>query len=516
MKKRNIVKTAGIVSLGTFFSRITGLIRLQVIAYLFGYSIVTDAFWVAFTLPNLFRGLLAEGALTTAFIPVFSEWLSNKGEKEAWRLANNILNILFLLLIGVMGLGILFASYYVPWIGIGFRGNPSQMHVAVLLTQLMWPFLFFMSIAALVMAMLHCRGHFTSPAIAPVFFNVAMIGCAFLLFQRWGIYSLALGVVIGGGAQLLIQVPYLLKKGFRYRFVLSFKDRGVKKIGKLILPAILGGITLQVNVIITRVFASTLPPGSISGLQYAMRLIQFPLGVFSIAISTAIFPRLSFLAARGKKEELKNTVSLGIRMVFFLLIPSSLGLILIGENIISLLFEHGSFTFGDTLITAESLFYYCPGLFAMGGVMILTRAFYSLQDVLTPLKVAVLTVCLNILLNFLLLGPLMHKGLALATSLSMLVNMSVLFFLLRKKLGNIKGREILSSLGKILVVTGGMGSVIYILSFFFCNFLRLSSLLNQILWIGVAVVAGVGIFGGLSYLMKLNEFKLAIESFKRR
>ncbi|MCD6318793.1 murein biosynthesis integral membrane protein MurJ [Candidatus Aerophobetes bacterium] len=515
MKKKGVVKAAGIVGLGTLFSRITGLIRLQVIAYLFGYSIATDAFWAAFTLPNLFRGLLAEGALTTAFIPVFSEWLSNKGEEEAWKLANNILNILFLFLIGVVGLGILLAPCYVPWIGVGFRNNPFQMHLAILLTQFMWPFLFFISIAALVMAVLNCRGHFASPAVAPLFFNVAIIICAFLFAKRWGIYSLALGVVIGGGLQLMVQVPYLIKKGFRYHFIISFKDEGVKKIGKLILPAILGGITLQINTVITIIFASILTPGSVSGLQYAMRLIQFPLGIFSIAISTAIFPRLSFLAAKGKKKELKNTVSLGIRMVFFLLIPSSLGLILIGKDIISLLFEHGAFILRDTLITTQSLFYYCPGLFAMGAVMILTRAFYSLQDVLIPLKTSIFTVCLNILLNFLLIGPLKHKGLALATSLSMLANMSVLFFLLREKLGDVRGREILYSLGKILAATAGMGAGIYILSFTFSNFLKLNSLINQILRVGVIVAAGVGIFGGLSYLMKLKEFKLVTESLKK-
>ena len=270
---------------------------------------------------------------------------------------------------------------------------------------------------------------------------------------------------------------------------------------------------MQINIVITRVFASTLTSGSISSLQYAMRLIQFPLGIFSIAVATAIFPRLSFLAAKGKKKELKNTVSLGMRMVFFLLIPSSLGLALIGKDIISLLFEHGAFIFRDTLITTEALFYYCPGLFAMGGVMILTRAFYSLQDVFTPLKTSILTVCLNILLNFLLIGPLKHRGLALATSLSMIANMSALFFLLRGKLGNIGGREIIYSLGKILIVTGGMGVGVYLLRFPFYNFFGLDSLINQILWIGVAIGVGVGIFGGLSYLMNLKEFKLMIESF---
>ena len=222
MNKDKVIKAAGIVGLGTLFSRILGLVRLQVIAYVFGCSAATDAFWIGFTLPNFFRLLLAEGALSTAFIPVFSEWLSKKGEDEAKRLANNVLNILILFLLGVVGIGIFFAWGYVPYLAVGFREVPSQMELAIKLTQVMFPFLFFISLAALTMAILNCKGHFATPAFAPLLFSTAVILSALLLSSRYGIYSLAIGVVIGGGMQLLIQVPPLIKRGFRRPDELEF------------------------------------------------------------------------------------------------------------------------------------------------------------------------------------------------------------------------------------------------------------------------------------------------------
>ncbi len=514
MNKDKVIKAAEIVGLGTLFSRILGLVRLQVIAYVFGYSAATDAFWIGFTLPNFFRLLLAEGALSTAFIPVFSEWLSKKGEKEAKRLANNVLNILILLLLAVVGIGIFFAWGYVPYLAVGFREVPSQMHLAIKLTQVMFPFLFFISLAALTMAILNCKGHFATPAFAPLFFSAAVILSVFLLSSRYGIYSLAIGVVIGGGMQLLIQVPPLIKRGFRYRPLLSFNDPGVRKIARLIGPATLGGITLQANIIINRIFASTLAPGSISALLYAMRLIQFPLGLFAIALSTAIFPTLSSLAATNKVGELRETLSLGVRMVLLVLIPSSIGLILVKGPLISLLFEHGAFISENTLMTSQALFYYSLGLLAMGEVMVLTRAFYSLQDVLTPVKVSMLVLILNVGLNFLLISPLKHNGLALATSLSMIFNVIVLFFLLRRKLKRLEGKKILFSLVKISFITAIMGMVVYLLLKGIPPLLGLSPLGTQIAQVGIAITLGVVIFSFLAYLLKLEEFKVVLKALR--
>jgi len=500
------------VSIGTFISRITGLIRLQVIAYFFGYSQATDAFWLAFSLPNLLRALLAEGALSSAFVPVFSEYCSTRGEREAWRLVNNIFSLLLLITGSVVLLGVFFAPFYIPYFAIGFRGNPAQLNLTVYLVQLMWPFLLFISLAALVMAVLNCKGHFTSPAFAPVFFNFSLIISAIILISRVGIYSLAIGVIFGGALQLFVQFPSLIKKGFKYQFIISWKDEGVRRVFKLIVPAILGSITLQISVLITRIFASTLPVGSISGLQYAMRLIQFPLGLFPIALSTVIFPHLSSLAAVKDIEGVRESVGMGIKILSFLLIPSSVGLIMLRKELVAVLFQHGAFSLQDTLITSQALFGYCLGLFAMGAVMILTRAFYSLQDVVTPLKVFILSLLVNIAFNFILIRPLKHQGLALATSLSVIFNMGLLTFWLKRRLGSIGGYSLLISILKACLASTLMGGGIYLLSLLF-NLLNPDfSFFWMVVYIIFSLVLGVGIIAASSYLMKIEEFKILIAS----
>jgi len=514
VKKSRIIKSAGIVSLGTLLSRIFGLIRLQTIAYIFGSSEATDAFWMGFTLPNLLRSLLAEGALSAAFIPIFSDYLSTKGEEEARRLANNIFSILSLVLVMVVGLGICLAPWYVPYLAFGFKGNSSQMHLTIRLTQMMFPFLFFICLAAVAMAILNCKAHFGTPAFAPLLFNIAIILSAFLLSVKYGIYSLAIGVVIGGAVQFLFQVPSRVRRGFTYHPVLSPGDPGVRRILRLMGPAILGGMTLQVNVIITRVFASTLPPGSISSLQYAMRLIQLPLGLFAIALSTAIFPSLSSLAAEARLDELRETTSLGMRAVLLVLIPSAIGLIIIRTPLISLLFEHGAFLSRDTLMTSQALLCYSLGLVAMGEVMLLTRAFYSLQDVLTPLKVSIFILGLNVLLNFLLISPLKHSGLALATSIAMTANMLILLFLLRRRLKGIEEIRLAACFFKVSLISAVMGIGVHYLLKLISTPLRSPSLALEAARVSSAIIAGAGIFCALAYLTKLKEFRLVLQALK--
>ena len=515
-RDERIIKSAGIVSAGTLASRITGLIRLQVIAYLFGYSQATDAFWLAFSLPNLLRALLAEGALSSSFIPVFSEYCSRRGEKETWELANSIFNLLLIITGCVVIAGVASAPLYLPYLGFGFRNNPGQLSLAIHLTQLMWPFLLFISLAALVMAALNCKGHFSSPAFAPLFFNLSLIACGMLFVPRLGIYSLAVGVVAGGAIQLLVQFPSLIKRGFRYRFMFSLKDEGVRRIFRLMAPAILGSVTLQISVLITRIFATTLPTGSISSLQYAMRLIQFPLGLFPIALSTAIFPRLSSLAAINDMQGVRKAVAMGLRMVSFLLIPSSVGLMMLRKELVTVLFQHGAFSYQDTVMTGEALFFYCIGLCAMGAIMILVRAFYSLQDVVTPLKIFAVSLVLNIVLNILLIGPLKHQGLALATSLSVIFNMGALIFCLKRRLGSIDGLSVLVSVLRIGVTSALMAGGIYLVSIFFKTGHLEFSFLWVISYVCLSIVVGIGIVTAVSYAMNSAEFTLLTRSLLKR
>ena len=510
MRKEGIGRAAGVVGLGTFVSRIFGLVRLQVIAYIFGYSAATDAFWIAFTLPNLLRSLVAEGSLSTAFIPVLSEWLTKKGKDEAWQLVNNVLNILVVLLMGLLALGILLAPKYVPYIAFGFPDDSPQLAMAVRLTQVMFLFLVFVSLAALAMATLNCVGHFAAPAFAPVLFSLTVVTSAIFLTPRFGIYSLAIGVVVGGGAQLLFQIPPLVRRGFSYRFILSLSHPGVRKIGRLMGPATLGGVTLQANIIINRIFASTLPAGSISALLYAMRLIQFPLGLFAIAVSTAIFPALSSLAAEENMQEMRRVVSLSVRMVLLVLIPSTLGLVLVRKTLISLLFEHGAFLAQDSLMTGQALFYYALGLLAMGEVMVLNRAFYSLQEILIPVKASLFVLFLNVLLNFLLIFPLKHSGLALATSISMISHMIILLVLLRIKIGGLEGKIILASFLKTCLISILMAGAVYFVLEGIPVFVWISGTTSEIIQLCAAVGAGGLVFFLLTYLFRMEELKIIL------
>lgn len=516
MSKEGIVRAAGVVGLGTFLSRIFGLVRLQVIAYFFGYSAATDAFWIAFTIPNLLRSLLAEGALSTAFIPVLSEWLTKKGKDLSYYLVNNVLNILILLLTALVVLGVFLAPRYVPYIAFGFPGDSPQLALAVGLTQAMFPFLIFISLAALVMATLNCSGHFATPAFAPVLFNITVISFVILLHRTYGIYSLAIGVVAGGGAQLLFQIPSLIRRGFGYRLALSFNHPGVRKIARLIGPATLGGITLQANIVINRIFASTLPIGSISALQYAMRLIQFPLGIFAIAVSTAIFPALSSLAAEKNIGEMRKVVSLGLRMVLLVLIPSTLGLIIIRKTLISLLFEHGAFLAQDSLMTDQALFYYALGLLAMGEVMVLNRAFYSLQEILVPLKVSLFVLFLNVSLNFLLISLLKHSGLALATSISMICNMIILLVLLRRRIKGLEGKIILASFWKICLISIPMAGGVYFILEVIPPLVWISATLSEIIRASAAIGTGGLIFFLLASLLKIEELRIILAAFRKK
>jgi putative peptidoglycan lipid II flippase len=501
-KSQKIMGAALVVMLATFLSRLLGLGRLMVITHQFGSGIETDAFWAAFTLPNMLRELLAEGALSLAFIPVFVQYLSKTDKEEAWRLASIVFNLLVVTLLVVVSLGILGAKWYVPLFFPGFQQSPSKLELAVQLTQFTFPFIALMAFASLAMGILHSKKHFSSPAFAPVIFNILVISSILLLSKKYGIYSLPLGVLLGGLGQLLFQLPSLSKRGWKYYFNFNYNHPGVKKILKFLLPVGLLALITQVRAsLIPRFFASFLGDGILSDLQWAMLLIRFPLGIFPIAIATVIFPTLSQEALNKESQELKNTLSLGLRMAFFLTIPASLGLIILKTPIIRLLLEHGKFTTLHSEMTAQALAYYALGLFAMGGTVILIRVFYSLQDMKTPLKVGALVTLFSILLSWWLFELLKHRGLALAVSLSAIANMGVLLFILKRRLGNLDGRRIAKSSLKVIIASAFMGMVCLLVS------QRLEGI-NLFLQVFSSILAGLITLITLSCLLRIEEIKL--------
>jgi putative peptidoglycan lipid II flippase len=462
-----VTKAAGIIGIFTFFSRILGLIRDVLIANFFGSGMSADAFFVAFRIPNLLRRLFAEGSFTVAFIPVFTEYLQNRSREEALLLARAVLTFLVCILTGITMLGIVFSPLIVRVIAPGFGGMGEKYALTVLLTRIMFPYIFLVCLLALFMGILNSLRHFAAPAIAPILLNVAMIAALLFIlpYMRQPTIALAFGVIVGGVIQVLLQVPFLMHRGFSFALQWNIRHPALKRIGRLMLPTIFGSAVYQINQLIGTLLASLLREGSISYLYYADRLVQFPLGVFAIAISTAVLPSLSRHAAEGDMHQLKQTLSHALRLTMFITIPAMVGLIVLRQPIITLLFQRGAFDSCTTVMTAQALFYYSLGLWAFAGLRVFVSAFYSLQDTKTPVKVAVAAMFINVILSLILMGPLKHGGLALALSLASTLQLFMLIFLLQKRLGGMEGSMVVTSMVRSFISSLIMGICIHFLAF---------------------------------------------------
>lgn len=437
-KKIKIVKSAGIVGMGISFSRILGYLRDMVIASKFGAGLITDAFFTAYMIPNLFRQLFGEGALSAAFIPVFSDYLTNKGKESAWQLANIIINLLLLFTMFIAILGIIFAPSVVCLIAPGFSKN---VDLTVFLTRIMFPFVTLICMAALLMGILNACQHFSIPALAAAFLNITMILSIYFLSPCFNqpVLGLALGVLIGGLLQMGIQIIPLVKRGFAYQFIIKLNHPGVKKIYSLMLPAIAGLAITQINLVIGRILASFLDPGSISALYYANHLVWLPISLFGVSIGTVSFAMMSNQVAKNDLSSLKETLLLSLRMIIITTIPAGVGLIVLGKPIITLLFQRGEFTAADTLATNSALVYYSLGIFAFASLRVVIPTFYAFKDTLTPFKTGVIVVIGNLILSLLLMPYLKHGGLALATTLAAFLNLIVLVIILRRMIGSLNG-----------------------------------------------------------------------------
>jgi putative peptidoglycan lipid II flippase len=465
-----VVKAAGVVGIATLASRVMGYVRDMAMSWAFGTGTAADAFYVAYRIPNLLRELLAEGSMSAAFIPVFTETLTKESKESALRLANAMFGRLLLVLIILTILGILFAPYVVKVIagGWAYKAEQDKYLLGVTLTRIMFPYLLFIGLAALAMGMLNSLRSFLAPALSPVMLNVMTITAVVLSvhFLPLPILGVAVGVVLGGLCQFLIQIPGLRKHGMMIRPQLEPTHPGVEKITRLAAPVLFSSSVNQINILIGTIFASFLATGSITYLFYGMRFIHFPLGIFGIAVATAILPTMSAQAVRRETEEFRETLSFGLRLVFFIMFPAMAGLITLRVPIVNLLLEHGQFDRLSTQGTAAAILFYAVGLWAFAGVRIVAQAFYALQDTRTPVKIAVAALATNILLSsaFITWTPLQHGGLALATSFAAILNISLLTALLRKKIGRIDGKRILGSLLKIVPASAAMGAIGWLIS----------------------------------------------------
>ncbi|GKS60325.1 putative lipid II flippase MurJ [Nitrospira sp.] len=448
----SVVKAAGLIGVATFCSRILGFIRDMVLAGLFGATPAADAFFIAYRIPNLLRELFAEGSMSSAFIPVFTEYHTLKTKQDAWELASAVFTTLLTIVTGITLLGILAAPGIVWLIAPGFHESPEKLELTTVLTRVMFPYLLFVSLAALAMGILNSMRAFAAPAFSPVFFNVFIIGCALFVAPMLPepIIGVAIGVVAGGAAQFAMQLPGLRARGMLFGVRAEPGHAGVRRIGRLMLPSLLGLSVTQVNITVSTILASFFAGGP-TYLFYGMRLIQFPLGIFGVALATAILPTLSAQASRGALDELRGTLGFGLRMIFFIILPAMLGLILLRQPIVHLFFEHGSFTAADTVATASAVLYYALGLWAFAGVRIVVSAFYSLQDTTTPAITAAIAVAANVLFSLVLMDPLGPGGLALATALAAMLNGTILVTVLNHRLGGVDWRAVGRSSMRVLV-----------------------------------------------------------------
>ncbi len=511
-----IARSAGIVSFAVMCSRVLGLIREQVFAALFGAGFAYDSFVVAFRIPNLLRDLFGEGALSAAFVAVFSDYDTNKSKEETWRLVNNVLICVGLILSGITLIGIFFAESLVLLIAPDFAQVAGKVEMTKWLTVIMFPFLIFVSLAAVVMGALNAKGKFFVPAMASSFFNLGSIvgggSLAFILpkFGYPAIVGMAFGTLIGGVLQFSGQLPALVKTGFRFRPSINFSDPGLRRIFLLMIPAVVGLGATQINIFINTGFAASCAEGSVSWLNYAFRLVQFPIGVFGVAVSIAAMPVFSKCAAMNDMAGIRETYVSSLTLAFCLTIPATVGMYFLAEPIIRIIFEHGAFTALDTAKTAEALSFYVLGLFAYACVKITAPVFYALNDTKFPVIGSFLAVGANIAAILLTIDALQHKAIALSTSCAMAGNFLFLIVVLYRKLSGFSLSYLMVGLMKVLAASFVMGGWVVFAGGQLEVWMR-NGIMNDIIGLFMLIVSGALLYGGVLYLLRLKEMDLLVE-----
>lgn len=431
----NLLKSLAAVSSMTLFSRVLGFARDAIVARIFGAGIATDAFFVAFKLPNLLRRVFAEGAFSQAFVPILAEYKNQQGEAATRLFVAYIAGLLTLVLAVVTVLGILFAPWIIYFTAPGFANPENQFQLASRLLQITFPYILLISLSSLAGAILNTWNRFSVPAFVPSLLNIAMIGCALFLAPYFDppILALAWAVVLGGLLQLLYQLPHLKKIGMLVLPRINFRDTGVFRVIKQMGPAILGVSVSQISLIINTIFASFLATGSVSWMYYADRLMEFPSGVLGVALGTILLPSLSRSISRGDYKEYSMLLDWGLKLCLLLAIPSAVALAMLAGPLTTALFQYGAFKSFDTLMTQKALTAYSVGLVGIIIVKVLAPGFYSKQNIRTPVKIAIFTLMLTQLMNLMFIGPLAHAGLALSIGIAGCINAGLLFWQLRKK-----------------------------------------------------------------------------------
>jgi putative peptidoglycan lipid II flippase len=471
---------------------------------------------VAFKIPNLLRDLFAEGAMTAAFIPTFTRTLTTRGPDAAWRLGSLVINSLLLVTGALVILGMVFAFPITSTIAPRYADSPGKLELTTMLTRAMLPFLTTVAVAVAMMGMLNALNRFFVPALSPATFNVATILCAVALTPILmalglpGILSIAIGTLLGGVGQILLQWPSLRREGFRYQPILDFKDRDLREILRLMVPGTLGLAAVQINVLVNTYLATSQPEGAVSWLNYAFRLMYLPIGLFGVSIATAALPDISRQAVGEDLAAIRRTVSSGLRLMLMLNVPATVGLLVLAEPIVSLLLERGLFSPDDTMQTAAALMFYAPGLLGYSAVKIVSPTFYSLRDSRTPVTVSMISVAANLTINLALVRVMGFRGLALGTALAAMINAGALLWLLGRRLNGLDGGRIAIAFGKIAMASVAMGAAAYYASAWLETALPGRQLLWKAIQVFGAIGAGVVVLAAAARALRIAEFDEAL------
>ena len=534
-QNQNVTRAAGIVSIAVMVSRVLGLARETAISYYFRAELSADAFYLAFRIPNFLRDMFGEGILSKAFITTFLATEAEDGEEAAWNLANRIFNLTFLVLIGITALGIVFAPIVVDVLArdnfnenldtVAHFGFENKVELAIYLTQLMFPYLLFVSFAAIAMGLLNSQGRFAIPAYASTFFNISSlavgIGGYYLgpKFEIHPVTGMAIGVIVGGILQFLIQVPSMYRVGFRYRPMLSFRDPRVLQVVHLIGPAVLGVAAVQVN-LLTNTFFITSDSAWLTWITRAYRVMHLPIGIFGVAISTVALPQLARLATAGETENFRNALSYALRLMLILTIPAAIGLMMLSEPICRLLYEWGETVEADTIGTAGPLFIYAFGLCGFSTLKIVTDGFYAYKDIRAPVIVSICAVVLNICLNYLFI----YRGLffdpravVFSTVLTVTLNCFVLLLLLHRKVGGLGLRSVVPLTSKILIASAVMGCVCWLTNGVIeGDWLGTEGIIARVIGVFVPIGFSLLTLAAMYKFLKVSEFDDILNMFKRR
>jgi putative peptidoglycan lipid II flippase len=519
---RRLARSAGVIAIATMTSRVLGLVRDQVMAYLFGAGNAVDAYNVAFRIPNLVRDLFAEGAMSAAFVPTFTRYLARDGRAAGWRLGNHVINALLVATLLIVCGGLVLSEPLVTIFAEDYASVPGKLELTILLTRIMLPFLTLVAVAAALMGMLNSLDRFFVPALSPAMFNVASILCAVLLvpvMPRLGlapITAMAIGVLIGGLGQISIQLPILRREGYRYAPVLDPRDPGLRQVLLLMGPGTLGLAATQINVFVNTVLATGEGTGAVSWLNYAFRLMYLPIGLFGVSIATAAMPGIARRAATEDVAGLRHEVASGIAMMTVLNVPATLGLIVLAQPIVAMLFERGAFTPRDTAATAAALMCYAVGLTGYSVVKVVSPTFYALHESRTPVIVSTASVLVNAALSVALVRQFGYLGLAVGTSVTALLNAGVLLALLRRRIGGIEGVRLLGVFGRSLAAALLMAAAAFVLHEWLRLVLPGHALVLQLARVGAAIAIGLIVLVLGAWLFALHEINDVRRAFTAR